>query len=328
MKQSNSSQKSKENNLDKYFDIIREENYNNTFPIAEGWLRKVNTNLSTQKSERKFIIMKNFYLANKMKLAYTFLILALLVAACNYPVTQNETIGDVMSWSVDKSNKDAISKIENLTWVKDGQLSIEEKNNGQSSLTYKLVFPKADANRINDYKKQLEAISGVSLISLIPLNETITRPVYSAALNKIFKIDINATNMSDEQLKEEVLKQLLNANMENVQIDFEKDSFGNRMIRFKLPDMKLVKDGGFDMTIKDGDRVNRIKEVRKTGDDGDRFKNKTDAEIKQMIKEDFKDENLKDDQIEIIRKDDKVMVKVKKVNNDTKNKLEIEDEIK
>ena len=65
------------------------------------------------------------------------------------------------------------------------------------------------------------------------------------------------------------------------------------------------------MTIKDGENITKMKEIRKNGSgDPDRFKGKTDDEIRKMIKEDFGNPDIKDDEIEIIREGDKVIVKV------------------
>jgi hypothetical protein len=159
----------------------------------------------------------------------------------------------------------------------------------------------------------------------------VTRPVYSAALNEIFKIDINATNKSDDELRQEITEQLKKAGIDNMQIEFERDTKGNRMMKFFRPLSSNPTNDGFDMTIKDGNNVNRLKEVRRTGEDhANRFKGKTDAEIKQIVKENFGVANLKDDQIVIIREGDKINVKVKVKNhkNNMNEETETEDEIR
>ena len=46
--------------------------------------------------------MKNFFALNKFKLVYSVLILAVVFAACNMPVTQNETLGNAITWKVSK----------------------------------------------------------------------------------------------------------------------------------------------------------------------------------------------------------------------------------
>ena len=311
MKQSGSSQRSKES---KYFDKLRNENYDNSFPVTEAWLRTANENLSNKKKSEGNIIMnfKNYFTTHKARLAYAFLMLAFIVAACNYPVTQQESAGDVLQWSVIKDNTEAISKIEKEDWFKSGEYNINEENiNGKDVVSYNLVIPKENHAGVSGYKSRLEAINGVSDIKLIPLNETVKRPVYAALLNDLFKIDINASNMSDAELEKEITAQLKNAGIEAVTVDFKSDNEGRRIIKVGIPEGQIKKEGGFDMTIKDGENITKMKEIRKTGSgDPDRFKGKTDDEIRKMIKEDIGNPDIKDDEIEIIREGDKVKVKV------------------
>ncbi len=311
MKQSESSQRSKES---KYFDELRNENYDNSFPVTEAWLRTANENLLIkEKSERNIIMkFKNYFTSHKFRLAYAFLFLAFIVAACNYPVTQQESAGDVMKWSVSKDNTEAVSLIENMDWFKNGEFNINTENvNGKEIVSYSLVLSKENHANIQDYKSQLERINGVNDITIIPLNETVKRPVYSVLLNDLFKIDINATNMSDAELEKEITSQLKNAGIEAVTVDFKSDEKGHRIVKVVIPDDQIKKDGGFDMTIKDGNKVTKMKEIRKSGqDNGDRFKGKSDSEIRQMIREDIGNPDIKDDEIEIIREGEKVKVKV------------------
>ena len=223
MKQSESSQRSKES---KYFDELRNENYDNSFPVTEAWLRTANENPSNNKKTERNIIMKlkNYFASHKFRLAYTFLILAFVVAACNYPVTQQESAGDVMKWSVSKDNTEAVAKIESMDWFKSGEFNINEENvNGKNIVSYSLVLSKDNHANIQDYKSQLEKINGVDDIKIIPLNETVKRPVYSVLLNDLFKIDINATNMSDAELEKEITSQLRNAGIDAVTVDFKSD---------------------------------------------------------------------------------------------------------
>lgn len=314
MKQSGSSQRSKES---KYFDELRKENYDNTFQVTENWLRTANENLLIKKKSERNIIMKfkNYFSAHKFRLAYTFLILAFITAACNYPVTQEESAGDVLQWSVSKDNTDAISKIENLEMFKTCGYNVNVENiNGKEIVSYNLIIPKDGHTNVTDYKNQLQAINGVNDLKLIPLNETVKRPVYAAVLNDLFKIDINATNMSDAELEKEVTDQLKKAGIEVQTVNFTSDEDGHRIMKVVIPDNQLIKDGGFDLTVKDGNNITKMKEVRKTGPgDADRFKGKTDEEIRNMVREDINAPDLKDGQIEIIRKDGNVMVKVNKI---------------
>ena len=330
MKQSNSLQNQKENESDSFFDPIRKENYDNTFPQTENWLRNLNNELTFKKTERKKFYMKNYFAQNKFRLAYTFLILAFVIAACNYPVTQQETVGDVISWNVSSANTDAVKKIENLDWFKKGEFNIKEENiNGSVSREYTFIVPQDLHGRINEMKSQLESIQGISLVKIIPLNQTVKRPVYAALLNELFKIDIDATGKSDSEVSDEIKAQLLSAGIENASISFEVNGEGHRKINLTIPEESLLKDGGVDVTIKDGEMVNKLKEIKRTAG-ADRFKGKSDAEIRDLVREDLGNPDIKDNQIEIIREGENVKVKVKVDNQigDKKEKIETEDVIK
>lgn len=326
MKQSESSQRSKES---KYFDDLRKENYDDTFQVTEVWLRTANENLLNKKKSERNIIMKlkNYFSTHKFKLAYTFIILAFITAACNYPVTQEETAGDILKWSVSKDNTEAVKKIESMDWFKSGEYNVNYENiGGKDIVSYNFVVPKEDHSSVSSYKSQLESIAGVNEVKLIPLNETVKRPVYAALLNDLFKIDINGTNMSDAELEKEITSQLKNAGIDIVTIDFRSDGEGRRILKVNIPEDQIKKDGGFDMTIKDGQSVTKLKELRNTNPGNpNRFKGKTDEEIRMMVREDIGNPEIKDDEIQIIREGDKVMVKVnvKKTGIDDERKIEI-----
>lgn len=327
MKQSESSQTSREN---KYFDALRNDNYDNTFQATGEWLRTANESiLNKKKSERNFIMkLKNYLTAHKLKLAYTFLVLAFIVAACNYPVTQEESAGDVLKWTVSKDNTEAVKKIESTDWFRSGEYNINEENiNGKEIVSYKFVIPKEDHSKASHYKTQLESIPGVTEVNLIPLNETVKRPVYSALLNDLFKIDINATNMSDAELEKEITTQLKNAGIDVVTVNFIGDKDGHRVMKINIPEDQLKKDGGFDMTIKDGGNVTKLREVRNTNPgDPERFKGKSDNEIRKMIREEIGNPEIRDEEIQIIREGDKVKVKVNVSRNNFNEKSKVETE--
>ena len=333
MKQSDCYRKQTENKYRKMFEDLKKENYEDTFLRSELWLRNI-ASADLQKiknNERISIKMKNYFLSHKLKIAYTFILLAFIVAACNYPVSQEETLGDVISWSIDKNNTDAAEKINQLDWITSGNLSVNEKNiNGNTILEYNLILPKESHGNAENYKSQLGSVTGVNSLKLVPLNEKVTRPVYSVALNKVFKVDINATNMSNDELKKEMTSQLEKNGISGVQIDLENNKDGRRITRVFIPESSIKDEGGFDMTIKDGNNEERIKQVRKKGSDEEmaRFKGKSDKEIKKMLMEDLKDKGITEDMIQITRDGDKVMFNIKVEKEGSDKKFEFESEIK
>ncbi|MBS1517536.1 MAG: hypothetical protein JSS91_05560 [Bacteroidetes bacterium] len=328
MKQSNSYRKQRTEKADQLFEEFRKDNSDNSFPEVEKWLRNLESdklNFKDKKSERKFFNMRS----PKFKLAYAFLILAFIVAACNYPVTQQEPVADVIKWTVNVNDKATAESISNLEWTKKAMLSIKTADAGNEIAEYSLVLMKEDLGNTQKYLDQLKSISGIITIDLVPLNEKVTRPVYSLALNEIFKVDINASNMSDDELKNEIITQLEKNGMQGVQVSFEKNAEGRRISKIFIPENGIRSNIGFDLTIKDGDIVNRIKEIRKDGkSEPDRFKDKTDDEIRNMLMEELGDKNINPEDIKITRKDGKVMVNIKKKGIETNDEFEFKGDVK
>jgi hypothetical protein len=312
MKHTDSYKKHEENKKSEVSLLLSKMNYQDSFDSAAGWLRGINAKSKNINPERRTNKMKDFFLASKFRIAYAVLALAFVVAACNYPVTSNEIAGDVITWSVDPTNPDALRNVKSLPWLSKGPVKVEAKNiNGIEERNFSFVIPKEDHGKAFSYKSELEKIQGVSSVKLVELSQTVKRPVYSAVLLKLFKIDINATNMSDSELISEISTQLEGAGITGASVKIERNG-DTRKVKIEFAEHSLPADGGFDMTITDGDNVERIKQLRKDSGDPNKFKGKTDEEIRRIVKEEFPDGDLRDDEIQIIRNGDDVKVKVVK----------------
>lgn len=309
--------KSKQNliHMDKYWLSLKNQNHNNSFGRVKSWLYDVENQKSSIKKERKTNKMKNFIIANKYKFA-TVILAALLIYACNLPVTQEKTVGHVLSWTVNGNDMEVTSKIENLNWIDKKQLKKEiTVKDDLNAITYNLILPNSTEEQIIAYKKDLESINGIKSINVLPLQESVTRPVYSEVLHSVFKIDIDATNKSDEEVINDITKQLENAGLENVDVHFERQPEGYRKINISIPETEInMKDKSIDMKIRDGNNEEHLKTENriKLGFDTERCEGKSDEEIKQMLMEDLKDKNITKDDIQIIREGDQIKVKVQK----------------
>ncbi len=331
MKQLNWLQKLKQENK-KEADIpgniwssVKSENYNASYPQVEAWLRKISLNSSNQ-NERKFSYMKNFILAHKMRLVYTVIILAVIIGACSMPVTTHETVGYMLTWTV-PLNTDAAQKINNLNWIDKSKLSVSENtNNGKTENLYSLLLPNTTQEQAEPYKKDLENIKDVTSVKLFPLNEDVKRPLYSAALYKFFRVNIDATKMNDEELKQEVTRQMKEAGFNNPNVEFKTDEKGRRVFNLKLDNREnLSKDPqNFELNVNDGNNKEVLKFSTKPLDK-EKLKNMTDDQIRQLIKEQHKDMQIDDKDIKIERKNGDVMVKVLKENDNNKIETEIKE---
>lgn len=312
MKQSGSYRKSEQRGKDKilehHFNEVRREDYSETFPAVENWLYKTNILLENKKNERKLQKMKNFLFANKLRLAYTVVALAVIVAACNMPVTQTETAGHVLSWTVPMDNTDTQAKINSLPWLKDAQLTVNENIRGEKTeLLYTAVLPNSTEKQMDSYRRELEAIDGITSLKITPIDYDVKRPLYSAALHDFFSISIDATGMSDEELEQKVQTHLKEHGI-NMKIQFKTDANGKRSIFIeKSEENKLKEPRSFELNIDDNNGNEKIKLFTKKVDP-EKFKGKTDEEIRKMVKENHPE--LQDKDIKIERNGDKVQVKV------------------
>jgi hypothetical protein len=313
MKQSDSLQKSEQKNSSEpehYFNAVKSQVFSSKREDLYNWLYKANIKIKNKTEERKLHKMKYFITANKLKIVYTVIAFIIAAAACNMPVTQSENVGNMITWSVDKNNTDAISKIDVLPWLKTADQVNKNGtiNNGKEEIVYTVVLQKSTEGQITTLRNDLEKI-GVSALKIIPINNDVKRPLYSAALNNFFSININATGMSDEELQAEVQRQMKEQGVE-MNIQFKTDANGKRnimIVQEKANETSTPKS--YEINIDDKNGKEQIKLFNKKVDP-DKFKGKTDQEIREMVRKDFNNPDIKDDEIHIIRNGDKVQVKV------------------
>ncbi|MBN8584856.1 MAG: hypothetical protein J0M37_07140 [Ignavibacteria bacterium] len=327
MKHSNSSQRSEQNgklkenkdkSLEHHFNQLKQENYDSTFPEVESWIYKASVNLQnnynlTNSNERLLHKMKNFFFGTKLRLVYTIIAFVVLIGACNMPVTQTETAGQMITLAVNKSDNDFASKMQNLPWIKSAQVTSNENvNNGVDQIVYRIVLPNATEEQVRAYSKELETIGDISTIKITPMDYDVKRPLYSAALHDFFSINIDATGMSDDELKTEIESKLKEQGVD-MKFQFKTGPDGRREIRMEQDGKIDVNNEpkSFEMNIEDNNGREKIKLFTKKADPK-QFEGKTDEQIREMVKKDFGNENIKDSDIIIERKDGKVQVKINK----------------
>lgn len=289
--------------MKKYWDKIREEKYDNTFErTTEALIRKHNF-----KTERKSK-MKDFILTHKVKLAFA-VFLAFFAAACNYPVTQNEIVGYAFSWTApSESGKIVSESIKNLNWLKNSSVSAAEKNlNGKNSLEYSTVLQGIDEKAAMIYKTDLEKIKEINSIKILPITQSITRPIYSAALYSFFKVDISSKGKTEDEVKQEIERQLKGNGFENTTVSFDKAD-GKHRLMIKMPENQDMNGKSMEVRV-DGDGKEEVVKLKTMK--GFIDKDMTDEQIKQKVIEDSGN-ILTPGDIKIIREGDKIKVEVNK----------------
>jgi len=291
--------------MDKYWDKIRQEKYDGSFDrVSKSLLEK---NLIKEKRSKP--VMKQFILTHKYKIVFA-VVLAFVFAACNYPVTQEKTVGYAMQWSAEKQDEAAVNDaINNLSWLKNANLNVNENNNnGKVVLEFSTVLQGIDENAVLKYKADLEKISAVKSVKIVPLTESITRPVYSAALYSFFRVDISSKGKSDEEVRAEIEKQLRDNGFNNANVFYEKVGEHKRLM-VKIPDDGSMKGKSMEVRV-DGDgkeEVVKMKTMKGSGIDA----SMSDEDIKRKIIEENGLE-VKPEDIKITRENGKIKVEVEK----------------
>ncbi len=308
-------------NKENYFSALKSKDYSGTFPETENWIYKTNIQLENQRKERKLRKMKKYFLANKLRLVYPIILLAVLIAACSMPVTQTEPLGSMLKWVVDKNNTAAQNEINNISWVKNGNLSVSQNdNNGVKTIIYTLMLPNSTEKEAKDYAKQIENIGGILTMNILPIGQDVKRPLYSAALNQFFSINVDGSTLNDKELEEQVVKKLKEAGMDNCpEINFTTDANGKRIIKMKVDGQNDPKN--FEININDGNNQQKLKVITKSSSDLNKYKGKTDDEIRKMVRDDSGNLNLKDSEIKITRDNNgEVNIKVEADHEEVKPK--------
>jgi hypothetical protein len=299
--------------MEEHIKKLKDKKYDESFGKTSMWLIDSNNKLLNRKNRRGKYKMKDFFLRHKLQFAIVAL-MAILIAACNMPVTQSDTVGQVLSWTAPGASNTAVTEsLNKLSWFKNFDGTVDVKNiNGTAVTEYKVVVQSTDDKLVTSYKNDLEKIKELTSIKIVPLNTSVTRPVYSAALHSFFKIDINASNMTDEQVQAEIRKQLDAAGYNDMDVSYKTMENGKKRLEVKMKD-GIKHEGNqnlqVDVNDKNGEQVIKMKTMDKPDVD---FSKMTDTEIRTYIKEKNKEDNLTDKDIIIKREGNSISVNIQK----------------
>jgi len=297
--------------MDEYIKRLKEKKYDESFERTSEWLIKSQTKLLNKQNQRRTFKMKQYLSKHKLQFAI-IIFFAFLIAACNYPISQNDTVGYVLSWTAPTSNTAVTESLNKLDWYKNSNITASVKNiNGTDITEYKLLVQSFEDKLVMNYQNDLEKINQLTSIKIIPINESVKRPVYSAALHSFFKIDINSSKMSDEKVQNELKRQLNDAWYYGVDVIFKNDENGRRKLDIKLPENNNTNENKTLEVNVDDNNGKQVVKLKTSKSDIDLSK-MTDDEIRAQIKANNKDDNLTDKDIIITRDGDKVNVNVNK----------------
>jgi hypothetical protein len=309
-----------ETNMEAYFKTLREPEYAGSFLKTAAWVRQQQYTASPAMPWWQTI--RYYLFGSTFRIAYTFLFLIGLVAACNYPVEVNEPVASVLTWQVNAQDKGTVAAIAGLPWLKEEQQIAEEKVvDGTKVLEYTVTLPAVSKDQLQTYQQNLKQLAGVQRLLFLPVTHKTSQPLYEAALGTMLKIEMDVSAISDADLKQAVEAKLRQQGLTHIDIAIKQNAKGQRMITTQLPE-KPQGNQNFDLLLKDGQRHTRIKEQKRLipGPGAPNFKNMTDDQIKATIIRDHPGLPLHPENIKITRQAEDILISI---DDEKGNKLKL-----
>ncbi|MEP1140006.1 MAG: hypothetical protein ABJH44_07235, partial [Balneola sp.] len=188
--------------------------------------------------------MKSLY-----KIAASLIFATMILIACTVPVQHEEEIGYMIKGYIETEiTVDLKSQLADAAAVKLTQLNANtvlheeeqeieivdqaENNFTQSMAEIVLILPDADINLANEKKNSMAAKFDFHSIEVLPIEETVERPFYEAALHNL---DIKVgKELSEEQVVERINTFLHENSSSNGRAKISLDEQGNRFVEIAV----------------------------------------------------------------------------------------------
>jgi len=234
--------KSNKLDINKYFEALKAEDYDESFDMVESWLRREQFFNSGKTGKTKAGKIRYYIFAHRAKLAYVVLLFFVTLIVANVKVTSKETLAGVVSWTVDKNNKEAIEKIDKSEWLDKSQLVVDAQTGDDTNLIkYKIIVSDDSKLNLEQLKIKLDEIKDLKYVEITPITENVNVPIYAAALHSIFNSDIPDRFVNAEAVKQNVYEQLRFAGVDDDDFDVDYASEAPRSMKLiiKIPQDSL-----------------------------------------------------------------------------------------
>jgi len=231
---------------DRYFAAWKSQAHETSFADVQAWLHR---NVRSRPARRvlpqpRLQTIMTYFTLHRRRLALMSLLLATLFVACNLPVEQEETFGFMLSGEIGDEPLHVLPRVKALSWVQPGQMTLTqfqprapeelEKTKSQAAaegqgtfafrtvadIRFAIVLPEADERQAASWKHELEAIDGVTGVTLEPLQAMVERPVYKAAFYS-FRHSVqsdHSVTMFELKLDEGDVEHVIEERLENLRM--------------------------------------------------------------------------------------------------------------
>lgn len=221
--------------LRRYFTALKDEEYQDSIQPVQAWIRRAEQQRRIPSSiQSKVTTMMNRMHPYRMRVAVASVLLAASFVACSIPVEQEETLGYMISGTVDETSaKQGEFTIAQVLDIEPGQVTYSERvyelasGDVERQQHFTVALPQATEGQALSGHRKLESMGGFNGISVQPLQEHVKRSVFGAAMQSLHLANEGGFEVKYEQ----AIKKYLDAhNLSDVTAGFYTKPNGDRVL--------------------------------------------------------------------------------------------------
>ena len=151
----------------------------------------------------------NQFKTPQIRLVWMSILIIVGIIACNIPVKYSETVGNILSWTILDTNGTAEEQVHALPWIQSADLSVKIEQINQTTLkTFQAILRSITEAELEGILADITSLDGYQNYQLTPIEDHYTVPAYRAVLHSFINININASEMTDDEMIAAIQEQL------------------------------------------------------------------------------------------------------------------------
>jgi hypothetical protein len=203
-----------ENNMDAYWDSVRNRNSDHSFPAVANWIREMNKGVARSRLEKR-----------KRRRKSGWLVLAIFplvfILSCTIRVDRIEKSGNLVNFSIDKKDGKSIQKLSSLQKVF-SFTCYEFLQPERPAMAFFIFFiPNKEKEKLLLIIQELKGLNGLQKLDISSINSTVRESLFSTFWHKTLKLG------KQQAPKKEELTRNIQATLKDKGLDFLSISISN-----------------------------------------------------------------------------------------------------
>jgi hypothetical protein len=292
-------------NTNDYFDALRQKNYEASFDGVKSFISENKDKLRHSRQRKPM---------RKWQWMFAILLPLVVVLACTR-TERTEPVGQTVSFSVPVGDGAAIQALEPIVGGLQTIISPDRQKPGY--LFYTTFIPAQSSRSADAVIHKLKGITGITGLSMVPLNTKVRESLLSRLGSKIFSTHVDANDLSDEEMQNTVNRQLKEQGFNHISVTVTRNEKGVRTLQLQAgnvgPNYMIdvsADDNGTKMVLKE-ENGGKPKNTNVSSEPQPDFGNMTNAEVRDYIRLRH-GKDLRDEAIKITRTAEEIAISITK----------------